>query len=345
MTIKLITKEMLAKERATWRFADGIDLAEHLRKTSEPGMLAEFIGSDDFAVAWKTRQQFEVDAGRDEEPLLYTPLFAETRDPSLPEFVGFNRLGPAGVVFHEVTEGGEVKFMTVGSSTDSVQIRQWAVGLRYTKKLAIFNQLWSAAPIERQTGIAHNALLNELHLAPFLTADYAGASQTTSASAVGGTLAEKTLRTIEAAVKAASTKKSNPRRGPYYILCSTTNVFDIERALSLVSQDRPTAITNENALISSARSRIRGIIAYDGWDGQRGDLSVSYSGVADNEAYLIDVGRRASFHLSFVKQDLESESGNADVSRFIRMESIYDTWRGVYVAPLSSTQKFALPTS
>ena len=35
----------------------------------------EFIGTDSFGTQWADRQRYEIDAGRDEEPMVYTPIY------------------------------------------------------------------------------------------------------------------------------------------------------------------------------------------------------------------------------------------------------------------------------
>ena len=87
-------------------------------------------------------------------------------DASLPKNVSVNTMGPGGVVFEEVFEGGEVKFSGITCGQYTVPIRHWATGLEYSKDLVIFNEFWTVPIFERQMGVAHNALLNHLHLTP-----------------------------------------------------------------------------------------------------------------------------------------------------------------------------------
>ncbi len=276
-------------------------------------------------------------AGRDAEPLLYTPIYNEVSDPSLPRNVSIYKLGPAGVIFDEVTEGGEVKFITVGQSNFTVPIRHYAVGLEYSKDLVVYNELWNLPIIERQAGAAFNALKNHVHLSPFLTATY-GASNQTSAASDGSTLAENYLRTVENAVTHAMTDTTNPRRGPYALLVSSANLFTMERALLRVPQEGL-------AIQSSAVGRVQQIIAYDGWSGTRGKKTVSYSGVTAGKAYLINLGFKEQDHQSYEKQPLESQSGNGDLSRFILENAVLDSYFGVYANPTASTEEITLPTS
>lgn len=336
--ITVLTKEALASAKPTAKSKPGFRLMEHLRFMEQsPGRtVVEFAGTGDFSAQWFERQRYEVAAGRDAEPLLYTPIYNEVSDPSLPRNVSIYKLGPAGVIFDEVTDGGEVKFITVGQSNFTIPIKHYAVGLEYTKDLVVYNELWNLPIIERQAGAAFNALKNHIHLSPFLNASYTSANQT-AASADGTTLAEKYLRTIEDAVTAASTDTANPRRGPYAVLVSSANLFTMERALLRVPQEGL-------AIQSSAIGRIQHIIAYDGWSGVRGKKTVSYSGVTPGKAYLINLGFKEQDHQSYEKQPLQTTSADGDLSRFILENAVLDSYFGVYANPLASTEEVTLPS-
>jgi len=336
--LKIFAKESLAKETPKWGFKDGFDIRDELQvvEQTKQGTVVEFIGTGDFASAWVERQRFEVDAGRDEEPILYTPLYNVVEDSSLPRNVTVYRLGPGAVVFEEVMEGGEVKFVTVGESSFSVPIRHYATGLEYSKDLVIYNELWGIPIVERQAGIAWNAILNNIHLSPIIDATYAAANQT-AASAAGATLVENYLRTIEDAITNSIADTTNPRRGPYTLLVSTSDLFLIERALRRVPQQG-------FDLQSSALSRIRNIIAYDGWTGSRGNFTTTYSGVTAGTAYLVDQAFRDRNFGSFVKQGLQRGGGNPDVSRFILEQVIWDAYLGVHADVIPATEEITWPT-
>mgnify|MGYP001024832866 FL=1 len=337
--MKFIAKDLLAKRKPAAQFAKGINLAEHIRLSPAGGgqHVAEFIGTGDFASAFYERQRYEVDAGRAEEPLLYPALYTVVQDPSLPKEVTVYQLGPGGVVFSEIKEGGEVKFSTVSESSKTVPIVHYAAGLEYSKDLVVFNQQWTLGIFERAAGIAWNALLNHIHLYPIISATYTAANQT-AADATGGTLEEKYLRTIEAGMTAASMDTTNPRRGPYDLLVSTSDLFMIERAMARRYQD---GIDVQ----SSAIGRIQNVIAYDGTSLSRGKKSVTYPGVSAGKAYLVSKQYSAMDFLSFIKQDLEFMSGDGDISRFILEQVVGDAYLGVYANPTAAVEELTWPTS
>jgi len=336
---KFITKELLAKQKPYASFKPGIKLAEQFRLSNDANghTVAEFIGAGNFAAAWVTRQRYEVDAGRDEEPSLYAPLYSTVQDANLPKIVDVATLGPAGVVFEEIQEGGEVKFVTVGEGSKTVTIKHYAAGIEYTKDLIIYNQTWAMAPIERRFGQAHNALLNHIHLYPILAYSYAAANQT-AADSTGSTLEEKYLRTIENGITNSVEDTTHPRRGPYDLLISTSNMFMVERALQRRLQD---GIDVQ----SSAVNRIRNVIVYDGWTGTRGKKSTTYPGVTAGKGYLVSGQYRDQDFQSWVKQALQSQNGDGDLSRFIIEQVIYDTYFGAYANPVAAVEELTWPTS
>lgn len=338
MSIKFYSRDLLTKSKDKIPFPPDFRFKDHVReigKGNDGNHVYEFIGVDSFGTEWKTRQLFEVNAGRDEEPLLYQPLYDIVADSSLPKNVTVNQLGPGGVIFEEVFEGGEVKFSTIASGQLTVPIRHWATGLEYSKDLVIFNELWNVPLVERQMGIAHNALLNHLHLSPILTYSYGGANQT-AGNSTGATTVEDWLLTIEDAIANARADTTNPRRGPYYLLVNGAQVFTVEKALQRVPQ------LGTTVQATSALDAIRGVIAYDGWTGTRGNKSVTYSGVSSGKAYLISQQYKGQDFRSFEKQALQNEGTQEDISRFLT-QSVWDSYYGVYANPLRSVEEITWP--
>ncbi len=333
--VNFITKEMLAKRRKQRGYKKGVNLLDHIRESSEPGAIAEFIGSGDFNAAFGTRQQYEVEAGRDLEPILYESFYNIVQDSSLPKIVNVNKLGPGGFVLEEIKPGGEVKFGTVGESSYSVRQIGYAVGLEYTKELVMFNEVWNMSIAERAVGIAYNALLNHIHINPILTASYGSANQT-AADATGSTAMEKIVLTLDNAVSAAMSDTSNPRRGPYDLLIAPADYIRIKNAMNLTIQDG-------NGERYAGASMIQNVIAYDGWSGTRGKKSTTYAGVTAGKAYLISKQYVDEDFQSWVKQGLEDQMGGPDVSRLIMEQTVWDTWLGTYANPIAAVEEITLP--
>lgn len=316
---------------------DGVDLSRITRPAHTNGAVAEFIGTGDFSAAWYTRQRYEVDAGRDLEPLLYPFIYNVVVDPSLPKVIEIHRLGPGGIVFEEVTEGGEVKFSHIGSSDETVRLVHHATGLEYTEDQFIYNQLWRITNFERQFGQAHNALENHIHLSPILDFNYAAANQTDGATLtsflISASMPEKYLRTIEAAITHAS---ADQRRGPYALLTSSADVFTVERALNRVPQQG-------FDMQSSAVGRVRQAIEYDGWTGTRGKKETEYDGVDAGKAYLVDLANRDMDFQSYFKHGLRRQQGNPDLSRFIMEQVVWDSRFGAFADPERAVEEITWP--
>jgi hypothetical protein len=336
--ITIHSRDLLHKDKPMIPFPAGIRLADHMREVRKEGdghHIYEFTGTDSFGPDWYRRQRYEVDAGREEEPTLYGPIFNTVSDASLPKIIDVDTMGPGGVVFEEVFEGGEVKFSHVQQGQFSTSIRHWATGLEYSKDLVLYNETWNIAVIERAMGIAHNALLNHLHFGGILGYTYPAASKTAAVTA-GVTATEDWLLTIEAAITHSKADPVNPRRGPYTLLTNSGTVFNLERTLMRVPQQ------GVSIQAPSALSAIRNIIVYDGWTGRRGLKDVTYPGVPSTKAYLISQQYLGQDFRSFEKQSLQNEGTQTDLSRFMT-QTVWDSYYGVYSNPLRSVEEITWP--
>jgi hypothetical protein len=341
--VEIFAKHLKAVERPQVTFKEGFDINKHIRASRQGDVtIAEFIGTGSFASQFYERQRYEFDAGREAEPLLYQMLYTEIVDASLPRLVRVNTLGTTGVIFEEVKEGGEVKFASVGEGSKSVEIKHYAVGLEYDEDLVIYNELWRLPLIERRFGIAHNALLNNIHLSPIISYSYTGGNQTDGTALTSfkaaASMPEKYLRALEAAISNAAEDTTNPRPGPYVLMVRSSDMFTFERALLRSPQQG-------FSLQSSAMDQIAGLIAYNGWTGTRGKKTVSYAGVPSGKAYLIDISNRDMDFQSYVKQPLRRQLGEKDSSRFILEQVIWDSRFGVFADPARAVEELTLPTA
>lgn len=331
---KFYSKETLQKNKEKIAFPSNLRLKDHLTPLQGQRDVYEFVGSDSFGSEWNERRRYEVDAGRDEEPILYTPIYNEIRDASLPESIPVYKVGPGGVVLEEINEGGEVKFASVTSSEFSVLMKHYGVGLEYSKDLVVYNQLWRVPIVERQAGVAFNALLNHIHFNPILTATYGAANQTAGNSS-GATTVEDYMLTIEDAIVNSVEDTTNPRRGPYALLINSNVQFTVEKALSRVAQQGV-------QLQSSAIDQVQSVIAYNGWTGTRGSKSTTYSGVTSGKAYLISLQYRDQDFQSYMKQDLMEHGMQEDVSRFMT-QVVWDTYFTAYANPTAAVEEITWP--
>lgn len=325
-----ILAELHAGKIPTRRLAEGVRVEDYIqpkRDSSNPNVIGEITNAD-FNAAWVDRRRYEVYAGRDMEPELWQPVYSAINDSTLPRNISVYRVGPGGVIFEEFHEGGETKFASVGSSDFVVPLKEYTVGLEYTRQLVKFNELWNVAIVERQAGQAYNAINNHLHFYPIINATYPAGRKVDGGSLTfdtNDTLATKYLRTIESAITTAK-DLSSALPGPYVLLTSTAQQFTVERSLSRVAQE---GVQQQ----SSAIDQVQTVIGYNGWSGTRGKKSVTYPGVTSGKAYLISVGMRDSDFQSFQKEGLTSIMGNPDVSRLIEAQTVWVFDRGIYADP------------
>lgn len=298
------------------------------------------LGTGDFSNKWVERQRYEIDAGRESEPILFDSIYDVTVDPTLPKTIDVTTLGDAGVIFEEVVEGQEVRYASVSEGAKSISMRHFATGLSYTEDIFIYNELWRLPNLERQFGIAYNALLNHMHMHPILSATYTGNNATDGTALTSflkaAEMPEKYLRTVEAAITASSDDTTNPRRGPYALIVASGDKYTVQRALKLVSQegfDRQ----------SDAIGEVQAVVVYNGWSGQRGKKAVSYPGVTSGKAYLVNLGNRQMDFQSYFKQQLRQQQIAGDMSRFIMERVLFDTRFGLYAAPTRSVQEITWP--
>lgn len=275
----------------------------------------------------------DVNAGRDNVPLLYGPIYDNMSDERLPRNVDTNLIAQAAVVFLRRLEGGEVRFghMSTGTTT-SVPIVNYSAGFEYTEEVIMYDETWSLERLNRAFGEAYNALLNHIHLDAINSFTYA-AGNLTAADATGATLLEKTRNTIIAGLRTAA----NGRRPASVMLASGADRYKIQDALE--------RRTDANNNVLPGISEIDTIIFYDGYSITVGEKTYTYPGIAANTAYLI---MPRSKMLELVRtvngQDMFVVQGNADVSRRIADQIVAHTYRGLYCDAAGSVQKITLPT-
>lgn len=337
--VNFLSKELLAKRKAQSAMKPGVRLEDHIRPVDHenPNIVAEFIGTGDFSAEWVTRRNFEIQAGRDEEPELWRTIYGTVvQDASLPEIIEVLQLGPGGVVFEEIEEGGEVKFATVGEDTYSIRQRQFAVALEYSKRMVRFNQFWNMGIIERRIGTAYNALMNHLHLGPIVQYSYGAANQT-GANTDGESILENYVLTLDDAVTNSMSDTDNPRRGRYDLFVNSGQFIKTQNALRRTLQDG-------NGAKSASVEMIENVIAYDGWTGTRGKKKVTYPGVPTGKAYLVSKQYSTEDFQHWMNQGLEDVMGTPDASRFIVEQRIWDLFLGIYANPLRAVEEITWPT-
>lgn len=269
----------------------------------------------------------DVELGREQVPVLYTPIYERIQDPNLPKLVEAKWAQYGAVIFTEHLEGEEVKFGSLQAEQGpTVTILGYAAGFEYTKEIEIFNQTFNLELLNRAFGEAHNALLNHLHLNPILSFNYPASNKTAYQGAVDDPTWLRVYKTLVKALADAAVAK----RPATVLLAASANRPDIEQAL------RGGQV---NGTTYPPVSGINDIIYYDGWSTQVGKKTFTYPGVTAGKAYLIRPKRGFK---ELVKQDLQINATMGDITRLVESQIVGDFWRGVYAAVGENVQEVSL---
>ncbi|HHY47101.1 MAG TPA: aspartate ammonia-lyase [Firmicutes bacterium] len=269
----------------------------------------------------------DVELGREQVPILYTPIYERIQDANFPKLLEAKWAQYGTVIFTEHLEGEEVRFGSLQAEQGpTVAILGYAAGFEYTKEMEIFNQVFNLELLNRAFGEAYNAKLNDMHLGPILSFVYPAGNKT----AFQGDVADpRWLRVYKTLVKALA-DTAVAKRPATVLLAASADRPDIEQAL------RGGQV---NGTTYPPVSGISDIIYYDGWSTQVGKKTYTYSGVAAGKCYLIRPKRGFK---ELVKQDLQINATMGDITRLVESQIVGDFWRGVYAALTENVQEVAL---
>ena len=294
--------------------------------------IGEMITTSDGLMDLVEKVRVDVAFGQAEVPTLYEPIYRRIPGPFPGKTVdiGENTL-QANVVFFEKFEGGEIQFGTLQKGAPAVaRLRTWAAGFEWTEDMEEWDSTWQFEMINQSFGRSYNYLLNHLHLSPITTYTYPAANQTPADATAGASLAEKTLRTFQAAYKEGVS--ANPQRTWSVILASEQNRFQIEEALL-----QPIRDSLGNAL---AGVPVDTIIYYDGASVNMGTETYTYAGVTPGKCYAIFPQQKM---LELVHHDLRIDSDRPDISRLNEAQVVGRTRRGLYAVIAESVEEITLP--
>lgn len=292
--------------------------------------IEEMIGTDAGAAQELLEKiTYDVYSGRERVELVYARIFNKTSDPNLPKTLTYDELGTVEGAFLQHVEGGEVVFGSVKPGQEAtVKVNVWTLGFQFTKEFVRFNQTWRVTEVAEAFGEAYNKLLNHLHLGPVTTS---GAFTTTGGGLAAQRDAQKagTPQLIAYDTSIAKTLKNALKVLPRgtAILC---NSFDTESIYEAIKGDFVPNTNGNVATTLNKRFNQDSFIEYDGNEATLGGKTYEYAGVAQGYCYLL-VPKSKNFR-ELEKQDLEVNSGDADVSRLVLEQQVGETWRGVYAA-------------
>lgn len=281
----------------------------------------------------------DVELGREHVPTLYGPIYDRIEDPNFPEVFDAKWASHGVVFFAEHIEGEEVKFGHLQAEEGPIaRIKTYAAGIQYTEDAVEYNRVWEMEMEDRAFGEAYNALLNHLHLYPFIGYSYKPANKTAAqyVDPEGKPLsnnngAHPLLSMRETLRKAIADAKAAKRPGTV-LLVSGTRVDHVREALAKV---------HVRGTDFESVSGIDAIVEYDGWSIKIGKKDHSYPGVPENRAYLIRPKRGFK---ELVKHDLRIDANDGDLSRLIETQIVGRARRGVFAALDENVQEITLPS-
>lgn len=277
----------------------------------------------------------DLEIGREEVPLLYTPVYRRIEDPNLTQNVDVRSIASsANVVFLDHIEGGEVRFGTrVLVPGQTVPIITYVAGFEYTEDMVEYDKTWEVTQLNEGFGRGYNALLNHLHLYPILSYVYTSKNQT--AAYTTSTEYRVNIRTTirNALVHASQDRNTDTgiARAPSVLIAHSSRRWDLEEAMArfnFAGTDYPPL------------AGIDTMIFYDGYAITVGKKTYNYAGCATNKAYLVDP---STYLVELVKHDLRVDAAPGDLSRLVAQEIVGRARRGVFCSPPNSVEEVTLP--
>lgn len=303
--------------------------------------IGEMIASDETQDYFLKEVYLEIELGRDNEPILYKPLYETLTDPNFPQVFKAIWMQEGRVVFLEHIEGDEIKFGTrYAEEGDTANIITHAGGFEYTEDMVVYNQTFNMQMLNRAMGESHNMLLNHLHFYPIISYGYTSANQTpasteydTPAQPDWSDWTRKVMNTRKTLIDAVEASRlATPSRKGSKLVIHPSNEQLITDALGniQVSGEFPTNVVG-----------IDEVIAYDGASITVGAKTYTYTGCPTTKAYLV---MPRKYMKELIKHDLRVDADNADLSRLIEQQLVGRSRRGVYAGTERSVQEITLPT-
>lgn len=352
MGVQIVSIDELRKQRATGTFERNVPFLfngtthQVTKKITNGEMetlelsrpVGEMLTTAAGRVEMVEKVVLDVELGREQVPLLYTPIYDRLTDPDFPEVFDAKWAMHGVVVFLEHMEGEEVKFGHLEAEKGPVaRIATYTAGFEYTEDMVEYRRGFELEMLNRAFGEAYNALCNHLHLSPIATYSYADANKTAAkyVDAEGNPKADKnganpTLSLRETLKAGLADARSRKRPGTVLLVAGTRldHVREALGALSVRGTDYPSL------------TGVDQVIGYDGWEIKVGRKSYSYAGIDDGKAYVIRPRRGFK---ELIKHDLRVDATMGDLSRLVEAQLIGRARRGVFAAIAENVQEVSLP--
>lgn len=236
----------------------------------------------------------DVSLGMAEHPALYSFIYEEIKNADFPRTIKVMELIGMRAAFGVTNDGESVPMADFKfGKLDTVEFKTFAAGYSISRGWVNFNEFWKLPQASKALGIAHNAILDHLHLSPIITHSYTGDAVTNKVT-TGSTDLENVWLTLRQGLKDAlkRTNAGGYRIRPTIALCNSATAMDVEAAIKGLLQKG----TQLGQL-----AQIQSVLSYDGWTGEVGGIKYEFKAPADNEVYLIVP--KQSFK-ALVKEDL-----------------------------------------
>jgi hypothetical protein len=257
-----------------------------------------------------------------DNPVLYKDIYREVNDPTLTRHVDVKEFTGLDIAFATVLPGESVPLASfkVGAKS-TAEIVTYGTGYAITRDWIAYNEAYRVAQAQRQLGFAFNAMLNNIYLGPIIAASYTGTKTTAADNTEGASERELIRRSIWKAMVDAMKRKhptTTQALRPTILLANSVTAFRIAEVI----QNRLVEKGSEYAPLA----QIQKIIAYDGASLSVAGKTYTYSGPADNKAYLIQP--KEGF-VELIKEDLTPLVQVGDLMKLAAEERVWEFMRGV----------------
>ena len=282
----------------------------------------------------------DVELGREDVPLLYTPIYERKEDRNFPEVFDAKWAQYGVVVFMQHFELEEVKFGHLQAEEGPIaRIITNAAGIEYTEDMVEYNKTFEMEELDRAFGEGHNALLNHMHLYPIISYNYHANNKTAAVyvdvegKPLAGATGSHPVLSLRATLRKGIADASVKKRPGTVLLISNTRLEHIKEAMSSM---------HIRGTDFASLTGVDTIIGYDGWDIKVGKKDFTYGGVSATKAYLIRPKRGFK---ELIKHDLRIDANIGDLSRLVEAQIVGRSRRGVFAALAENVQEITLPAA
>jgi hypothetical protein len=321
------------------------------------GSIRERLARGSFSLHLPTDLYDFVDASRIDltrrviaNPTLHPFIYNVITNLNYSRTITIQDLLPIGIVFDEVTGSGDSVRMGdfPTGNKDTVQLKIYGAGYTWDLLFSLYNDLFAVERLNDAVIRGYTAKKEDLTIGALISANYgvAGTAKHTAASAVGSDVWEKLYNTVLNAIGDLR-KRTDPVTGkklPVSNIILLTNDYDAWRLDRVINGQLNSPADSKNL---EALRNIQAVLGYEGDIINIGEKTETYTGVADNTAYLvIPYTVRPDGFIVPVKRNLTPLTGPGDPLKLEQEKQAWYHSHGVYNTRGITyyVQKITLPT-